>query len=125
MNKRIFCGKGNDIPYVDYMKLINESFGFLTPETEFIGIHPKLYREQYRPQAEQRVKVRLALEKIAELENLEATEEEINAEYEKIANAYGVALDEVKKIVAAEDLKADLVVGKAMALVKKSSRAAK
>ena len=50
MNKRIFCGKGNDIPYVDYMKLINESFGFLTPETEFIGIHPKLYREQYRPQ---------------------------------------------------------------------------
>jgi len=92
---------------------------------KYTGMTLEKLREQYRPQAEQRVKVRLALEKIAELENLEATEEEINAEYEKIANAYGVALDEVKKIVAAEDLKADLVVGKAMALVKKSSRAAK
>ena len=50
MNETVFCGKGNDVPYADYMKLINDSFGFSTPETEFIGIHPKLYREEYRPQ---------------------------------------------------------------------------
>ena len=50
MNETVFCGRGNDVPYADYMKLINDSFGFSTPETEFIGIHPKLYREEYRPQ---------------------------------------------------------------------------
>ena len=50
MTKQIFCGRGSHIPYADYMKLINESFGFLTPETEFLGLLPKLYREEYRPQ---------------------------------------------------------------------------
>ena len=45
-----YCGRGNHIPYDDYMKLINESFGFFSPETEFLGLLPKLYREEYRPQ---------------------------------------------------------------------------
>jgi trigger factor len=75
-------------------------------------------REQYRPRAEKQVKIRLALEKIADVEKLEATDEELNLEYEKIAGAYGVELDKVKELIAAEDLKRDIVVGKAMTLVK-------
>ena len=50
MNKEIYCGRGNHIPYAEYMALINLSFGFNTPETEFLGLLPKLYREEYRPQ---------------------------------------------------------------------------
>lgn len=50
MNENIYCGRGNHIPYADYMELINLSFGFTTPETEFQGLLPKCYREQYRPQ---------------------------------------------------------------------------
>ncbi|MBP3665789.1 MAG: GNAT family N-acetyltransferase [Clostridia bacterium] len=50
MNKNIYCGRGNRIPYADYMALINLSFGFTTPETEFLGLLPKCYREEYRPQ---------------------------------------------------------------------------
>lgn len=50
MNDTIYCGRGNHIPYNDYMDLINLSFGFSTPETQFLGLLPKLYREEYRPQ---------------------------------------------------------------------------
>ena len=44
---------------------------------------PESFRESFRPQAERAVKVRLALEKVAELENIVPTQEELDAEYEK------------------------------------------
>ena len=50
MSASIYCGRGNHIPYADYMDLINLSFGFTTPETQFSGPLPKCYREHYRPQ---------------------------------------------------------------------------
>ena len=50
MSATIYCGRGNHIPYADYMDLINLSFGFTTPETQFLGLLPKCYREEYRPQ---------------------------------------------------------------------------
>ena len=50
MEKYIFCGRGYHIPYADYMHLINLTFGFETPETQFLGLLPKLYREERRPQ---------------------------------------------------------------------------
>ena len=46
------------------------------------------------------------------------TDEEADAEYEKIASAYSIDVAEVKKMIAAEDIKADLLASKAMALVK-------
>lgn len=50
MSKNIYCGRGNHVSYTEYMDVINVSFGFMTPETQFLGLLPKLYREQYRPQ---------------------------------------------------------------------------
>ena len=50
MDTNIYCGRGNAIPYDELMRVLNTSFGFFTPETEFLGLLPKLYREQYRPQ---------------------------------------------------------------------------
>ena len=50
MEKNVYCGRGNHIPYADYMDLINLCFGFTTPETQFLGLLPKCYREHYRPQ---------------------------------------------------------------------------
>ena len=50
MAPNIYCGRGNHIPYADYMDLINLSFSFFPPETQFLGLLPKCYREQYRPQ---------------------------------------------------------------------------
>lgn len=50
MSKSVYCGKGNHIPYADYMDFIDLVFGFTTPEQKFEGLLPKLYREGRRPQ---------------------------------------------------------------------------
>ena len=78
-------------------------------------------REQMRPQAERQVKGRLALEKIAALENLEATEEDIEAEYTQIASAYNVDVEQVKASIAADAIAADMKVKKAFEFVKEKA----
>ena len=88
---------------------------------KYTGMTLDNLREQMRPQAERQVKARLALEKIAALENLEATEDDINEEYENIAKAYGVELDQVKASIDAEAIAADMKVKKAMDLVKEKA----
>ena len=84
---------------------------------KYTGMTLDALREQMRPQAERQVKARLALEKIAVLENVEVSEEDINAEYEKIATAYGIELDQVKASIDSEAIAADMKVQKAMELV--------
>ena len=88
---------------------------------KYTGMNLDSLREQMRPQAERQVKARLALEKIAALENLEATEEDINAEYEKIAAAYGIEIDQVKASIDSDAIAADMKVQKAMELVKEKA----
>ena len=88
---------------------------------KYTGMTLDSLREQMRPQAERQVKARLALEKIAALENIEATEEDINAEYEKIAAAYGIEIDQVKASIDKEAIAADMKVQKAMELVREKA----
>lgn len=88
---------------------------------KYTGMTLDSLREQMRPQAERQVKARLALEKIAALENIEASEEDINAEYEKIAAAYGIELEQVKSSIDVEAIAADMKVQKAMELVKEKA----
>ena len=79
-------------------------------------------REQMKPQAERQVKMRLALEQIAKKEKIEVADDDVEAEYKRLSEAYGVDIDNVKKQVAAEDLAADLKVQKAVELVKSSAK---
>ena len=88
---------------------------------KYTGMNLDTLREQMRPQAEKQVKTRLALEKIAALENLKATAEEIEEEYKRIAEAYGMELDKVKETVDADSIAADLKVKKAADLVKEKA----
>ena len=76
------------------------------------------FRNQVRPQAESYVKTRLALEKIAELENITVSDEELEAEYARVAEKYGMEVDKVKPLIPADSLITDLKVKKAMDLVK-------
>ncbi len=76
------------------------------------------FKNTFLPQAENQVKIRLALEKIVELEKLEATEEDLNAEFEKMAKDYGMEVEKVKAAIPATELAKDLTVTKAMELVK-------
>ena len=79
------------------------------------------FKDTFKPQAEMQVKIRLALEKIAELEKIEISDDELNAEFEKMAKDYGMEVDKIKASVPADDLKKDLAVQKAMDVVKTSA----
>lgn len=85
---------------------------------KYTGLNLDEMRKQVRPQAEVQVKTRLALEKIVELEGIVATEEEINAEYDRLVKDYNMELDKVKEIVRSEDIAKDMAVKKALDLVK-------
>lgn len=84
----------------------------------YTGMTLDQLREQMRPQAVNQVKARLALEKIAALEKVEVSEEDVNGEYEKIAAAYGIELEQVKASIDASAIAEDMKVQKAMQLVK-------
>ncbi len=79
------------------------------------------FKATFRPQAESQVKFRLALEKIVELEKIEATEEDLNARFEEMAKQYNMEVDAVKKAVPAEELAKDVAVGKAIDFVKENA----
>ncbi len=85
---------------------------------KYTGMNLDMLRAQLRPQAEKQVKVRLALEKIAELEKIEVSDEEIEAEYTRISEAYNVPVDQVKSMVDAKGISEDLKVKGAMDFVK-------
>ena len=85
---------------------------------QYTGMTVDMLRQQVRPQAEEQVKLRLALEAIARQEGLTVAEEEIEAEYARISEAYNVPLEQVKQMVPAESIAADMKVKAAMDLVK-------
>ena len=85
---------------------------------KYTGMNADSVLEMYKPEAERRIKMRLALEKIAQLENIVPTEEDIKAEYDRMAEAYHMEADKVKEIIPAESLAEDLKVQLAMKLIK-------
>ena len=105
----------------DYDTRLRQSGLDLNTYFKYTGLTLDALREQMRPQAERQVKIRLALEKIASLENLTVDDEKVEEEYKRISDAYNVPVEQVKNMVAAEDIKADLLVGAAMDLVKENA----
>ena len=88
---------------------------------KYTGMTLDTIREQMRPRAEKQVRVRLVLEKIAKLEKLSVLKKDLEAEYKRIAEAYNVPVDEVKKLIDPKDLTEDLKVKAAMELVKEKA----
>ncbi|MBR5495916.1 MAG: trigger factor [Oscillospiraceae bacterium] len=88
---------------------------------QYTGMDLGSFRKTFEEQAQKAVKIRLALEKVVELEKIEATDDDVNAEYEKIAQRYSMPAEEVKKYIPVEDLTKDLKVNKAIDLIKDSA----
>lgn len=84
---------------------------------KYTGMDMKGFREGFKERAETQVRLNLALEKIIEKENIEVTEEDIEAEYKKYADAYNMDIDTIKKAVSAESLKPELASRKAIDLI--------
>ena len=118
-----------EIPQVMFDNRVNEMIGELEQRLAPQGISLELYmqytgqtidtvKKAYAEQAEKQVKLRLALEKIAKLENIEVTEDELKAEFDKLAEAYKLDVDQIKQFIHDDDLKKDIAVGKAVDLIK-------
>ncbi len=85
---------------------------------KYTGMEADAVLEMYKPEAEKRVKMRLALEKIAKLEDIKPSEEEIEAEYKKMSESYQMDVEKIKEIIPVESVTEDLSVELAMKLVK-------
>ncbi|MCL1857893.1 MAG: trigger factor [Oscillospiraceae bacterium] len=88
---------------------------------KYTGMTAEAMRGQFKDNAERQVKTRLALEKIVALENIEASEEDIEKEYDKMAEAYKMEKDQIKERVDANMLKEDITVRKAVEFVKENA----
>ena len=92
---------------------------------QYTGLTREALVDQMKPQAETRIKNRLVLEAIAKAENIEVSDEEVEAEMQKMADAYKMELDKVKEYLGEagkDSLKDDLAVQKAVDLIVDSAK---
>ena len=71
----------------------------------YTGTTMDMLKEQFKEEAGKRVKTSLILEKVCELENIQATDAEVEKEYEKTAESSGMKLEDVKKYIQENDIK--------------------
>ena len=76
-------------------------------------------RDSMKEDAIKRIKINLALTQIAKQENIEVNDDDVNAEYDKMATMYGMNVEDVKKYIPAEDIKGDLKLQKTLDSLKK------
>lgn len=81
---------------------------------QYLGQTMDQFKEQFMEGAKQQVKTKLALDAIVKAENIEASEEEIEAEVNKLAEQYNMEADKIKAAVPAEQLSADITTRKAV-----------
>ncbi len=95
---------------------------------QITGSNMDTFKEQFKDQAEIQVKSSLVLEEIAKLENIEVTEDDVEAELSKMAQMYGMELDKIKTLIGEnekESMKEDLKMRKAVALIADQAKATK
>lgn len=81
---------------------------------KYTGLDKETFRKEFRPMAERKVKLRLALEKISELENLIPTEKEIEDKFKEYADSYKIDVEKIKSLIPQKDLTLDLACEKAI-----------
>ena len=74
---------------------------------QFTGLTYEHMMEQVKPQAERRIKSRLVLEAVAAAENIEATEEDFDAEVKRMAEGYKMEADKIKELMGEAGQEAD------------------
>ena len=89
---------------------------------QYTGSNLDEMKKSFLPQAERQVKIRLALEKIAEIENLKVTDEELDKEFATLAESYSMPVDDIKKAIPEKEIADDIAVRKAMELVKENAK---
>ncbi len=79
------------------------------------------FRKTFREQAEEQVKIRLAMEAVVKAEGITASDEEYEEELMKAATTYNYPITELRKMIPVEEVKADLAIQKAIDFVKENA----
>ena len=88
---------------------------------QYTGLTMEKFRETFREPAATQVKLRLGLEKIAELENFTISDEELEKQYEELAEQHKQTVERVKELIPTESLSLDIKVEKAFKFVKENA----
>ena len=84
---------------------------------KMMGGDLKTMREAFRPAAEKQAKISVTLEKIAEVENLTVSEEELEEEFQSMAKQYEIEAAKIKEMVPVEELTESLKTRKAVKII--------
>ncbi len=88
---------------------------------QYTGMDMENFRKGFEADALKQIKVRLALEKVVELEGVVVSDEEIEKEYKDIADAYNMPVDQVKMYLPKDDITMDCAVNKAVEVIRNNA----
>lgn len=88
---------------------------------QYTGMDLESFRKTFEEQAQKRVKIRLVLEKIAEIEGIVVSDLEVDAEYTKMSEMYNIELEKVKSFVNPLDIKKDIAINNAIELIRENA----
>lgn len=117
-----------NLPHVMIHEEMDQMFREFTQRLQQQGLNFEMYSQilgqteadvkgQMHEDAEKRVRTRLTLEKIAEVENLKVDDAEVEEEFNKISQMYGIELDQVKTLVSKDAVSYDVLLRKAIELI--------
>ncbi len=89
---------------------------------QYTGLDNEKFKKEFRPMAERQVKLRLALEKISELEKLEPTAQEIESKYKGYAENYKMDVEKIRTFIPEKDIKMDLSCEKAIDFLRENAK---
>lgn len=101
----------------DYARRMQSQGITMDQYMQFTGMTMEGLKEQMRPQAERRIRTRLVLEAVVAAENIQVTDEAVEAEVAKMADAYKMEADKIKSIMGEHgisQMKEDLAVQEAV-----------
>lgn len=115
-----------EIPQVMYERRIDEIAREWVARTrinindylKYTGMTMTQFRANFKDAAKRQVNMRLCLEKIAKLENIEVSAEDIEKEYNDLAEQYKLDVENVKSAISEKTLTTDLMIEKALDFVK-------
>ena len=84
---------------------------------KYTGMKMEDFRASFKDRADKTVRARLALEEIVKAESVVVSEDELEAEYKRVSEQYGVELDQVKAFLPADQMTQDIAVDKALKFV--------
>ena len=104
----------------DFARRIMQQGMSLEQYFQFTGLTEEKMMEEFRPQAEKRIRTRLVLEAVVAAENIEVSDERLDEELQKMADAYQMEVDKLKEFMGDNEkkqMKEDIAVQEAVTLI--------